>query len=76
MTEEELLAISSFASEQAMRFMRESGNTLDSVCNRGHDAAIDAILERGGEPADYEIVPWVVDPGLIGQMVEIRVVGK
>jgi len=73
MTEEDLAAVSKFATEEAMRFMSESGNDLASVCDRGHDAAVDAILERGFKVEDYKIDPWVIRNFHRGSTVEIRV---
>jgi hypothetical protein len=52
---EELREISRLASEETTRFMRESGNTPQSCHDRDHDAAIDALLEKGEQPEDYEI---------------------
>jgi len=55
----ELAAISDDATERACRFKRESGNTKQSVSNRGHDIAIDLLLERGEDTRLYVIsVTW------------------
>jgi len=55
LSDEDLVEIEAFATKEAMRFKRESGNVLQSVRDRGHDAAVDAILERGDDPTAYEI---------------------
>jgi len=73
MSDESLEAISKFATEEANRFWSESGNTFESVANRGHDAAVDAILERGGKVKEFKITPWLQRNLHNAPTIEIRV---
>jgi predicted mannosyl-3-phosphoglycerate phosphatase (HAD superfamily) len=54
-TDVDLISLSMAATVRARTFMRESGNTHESVNDRGHDIAIDLLLEKGEDTRLYKI---------------------
>ena len=59
-TEDKSRTLEVSATQLTRVFMTESGNNRGSINNRGHDIAVDLLLEEGEDVRFYDIaVMWV-----------------